>query len=219
MNNAVQNRLDLTEDTGEDTEVAVVKGYLKLPDSVTADDDLIGNLIESAKEDADEYLNNDFTETRGEIVVGSPDDGETITIDGETFTKASSTSVEDREFSDASGLVDCINSDLVAVNGDDVGISYIEATNDDGTIQLESELETPRLATSDPVELKTQYRKVELDIPKEIAKGVMELVAREYYKRVDGLESINSEHGGAGSMDWGEIKREYFAPYRLIPGI
>jgi len=218
--NAVQDRLDLSTDSK--SELGYTKDYLKLPDSVTADDDLIGNLIEAAKEDADKYLNNPFTEVRGEIVVGSPADGETIVIDNEEFTKKSSTSVEDREFADAPGLVSCINSDLITVNGDEVGIPYLEATNDTGTVQLKASgtvIDPPEISTSDETELKIQYRKVELTIPKEIEKGVLELVAREYYKRIDGLDKTNSEHGGTGSMSWGEIKREYLKPYRLNPGI
>jgi len=219
MSNAVQNRLDLSTDSG--SELDYVKNYLKLPDSVSVDDTLLTNLIEASKEDADEYLNNPFTEVRGEIVVGSPADGETIVIDNEEFTKKSSTSVEDREFADAPGLVSCINSDLITVNGDEVGIPYLEASNDTGTVQLTPDdgLHKPSILTSDETELKVQYRKVELDIPKEIEKGVLELVAREYYKRIDGLDKTNSKHGGSGSMSWGEIKREYLAPYRLNPGI
>jgi len=217
MSTACQDRLDLSTDTL--TEVEYVKDYLRLPDSMTADDTLIGNLIEAAKEDADEYLNNSFTETRGEIVVGSPDNGEIITMDGETFTKAASTSVEDREFADASGLVSCINSNLLTVNGEEVGISYITASNDTGTVQLETDgaIDPPDITTSDETELKVQYRKVEKPIPENVKDGVLKGIANRYYQRVDGLKSENSEHGGSGSMKWEEVKRQYLAPYRLIP--
>lgn len=216
MSNAVQDRLDLSEDGSE---LDYVKNYLKLPDSVSVDDDLLTNLIEASKEDADEYLNNDFTEIRGEIVVGSPNDGETVQIDGEEFIKAASTSVEDREFADASGLVSCVNSDLLTVNGKEIGIAHITASNDSGTVQLETDgpEDIPDIDTSDETELKVQYRKVEQPIPENVKDGVLKLIANKYYKRTDGLKSSNSEHGGSGSMDWTEVKRQYLAPYRLVP--
>ena len=198
---AVQNRLDLSEDGSE---VDYVKNYLKLPDSVNVDDALLTNLIEAAKEDADKYLNNDFSEVRGQIVVGSPSDGETVQIDGEVFTKASSTSVEDRQFADASGLVSCVNSDLLTVNGESIGIAHITAENDTGTVTLitDAGIEPPTLKSSDEDELKIRFKQVSLDIPEDVKDGVLKLIANKYYNRVDGLKSENSEHGGSGSMEW-----------------
>jgi len=216
MSNAVQSRLDLS--TSSSGEVGYVKNYLKIPSSVTEDDNLITNLMEAAKEDADAYLNNNFTKIKGQVIVGSPDNGDTITIDSETFTKQSSTSVEDREFADASGLVSCINSQLISVNGVEVGIPYIDATNDAGTVTLDHDIayDRPTLSTSNESELKIQYKKIEENIPEDVKDGVLKIIANKYYQRADGLESENSQHGGSGSMSWGEIKREYLAPYRLI---
>lgn len=220
MTTAVQDRLDLTANTDESDKLTVVKNYLKLPDSVTVDDDLLSKQIQAAKEDADEYLNNPFTEVKGQIVVGSPDNGETVQIDSETFTKAASTSVEDREFADASGLVSCVNSNLISVNGEDIGIPYLTAENDTGTVTLtSSKFEKPDISTSDETELKVRYKRIKNTIPEAVADAVLKQIARRYVKRIDGLKSENSEHGGSGSMDWKEIKREYLAPYRLNPGI
>lgn len=213
MSSAIADRLDLSTDTA--SELEYVKNYLKVGNDV--DDDLIENLITAAKEDADAYLNNDFEEVRPVIVVGSPDNGETVNIDDNTFTVASSTSVEDREFADASGLVDCINSSLVTVNGEKVGIPYIEASNDTGTITLEVDVGYDvDISSSDKDELKAQYKVVELSIPENIKDAVLKLIANKYVKRVDGLNTENVEHGGGGSMEWGEVKREYLEPYREI---
>jgi len=216
VSNAVQNRLDLSEGGSE---LDYVKNYLRLPDSVSVDDTLLTNLIEASEEDADEYLNNNFSEIRGQIVVGSPDNGETVSIDGETFTVALSTSVNDREFTDADGLVLCVNSDLLTVNGESVGIAHITAENDSGTVSLQTDdgVSYPDLSTSDEDELKIRYKRISLDIPENVKDGVLKLIANKYYSRVDGLESENSEHGGSGSMSWTEVKRQYLSPYRLIP--
>ena len=207
MSSAVQDRL--TVDLSE------VKNYLKIGHD--ADDALINDLIDAAKEDADAYLNNDFEETRPQVVVGSPDNGEIVKIDDETFTVASSTSVEDREFADASGLVSCINSPLATVNGEKVGIPYVEAENDSGTVSLTPDVGYDiDVSSSDQTELKVQYKVVELSIPTNIKDGVLKLIANKYVQRVDGLESESQEHAGSGSTEWGKIKREYLEPYREI---
>ncbi len=215
MTTAIQDRLDLS--TNSSTELEVVKNYLKIGNN--ADDDLIDTLITAAKEDVDGYLNNPFTEVRSQVVVGSPSVGERVDIDGEVFTVASSTSVEDREFADASGLVDCINSDLIDVNGEDVGIPYLTASNDSGTVTLEQadyHFEDVDVTSTDEDGLKVQYKRFDLDIPDNVADATLKVIANKYVKRVDGLEAESSEHGGSGSMRWGEIKREYLDPYREI---
>lgn len=63
------------------------------------------------------------------ITVGAPADGDTVTINGVTFTKAAATSVADRQFADAAGLETCINDA-------DYGVDGVTASNNAGTITL-----------------------------------------------------------------------------------
>lgn len=217
MSTAVQDRLDFSTATKD--EVGYVKSYLKIPSEVTEDDTLIDNIITATKEDIDTYLHNDFEEVRPQVIVDSPNNGESVTIDGITFTVASSTSVEDREFADAAGLVSCVNSKLVTVNGDPVGIKYLTASNDSGTVTLKPDsghVEKVEVYSSDESNLKVQRKIFEKSIPENIKDGALKLIAYRYYKRTGGLESENSEHGGSGSKSWAEVKREFLQPYRSM---
>ena len=107
----------------------------------------------------------------------------------------------------------------MSINGDAIGIPYLTAENDAGTITLvpDTGIDSPTLKSSDEDELKIRYKQVNLDIPEDVKDGVLKLIANKDYNRVDGLKSENSEHGGSGSMEWEEVKRQYLAPYRLIP--
>lgn len=204
MSKAVQNRLNLT--------VGEVQSYLKISDDT--DVELIDDLIDAVLQDIDTYLHNDFESVRPQIVVGNPDDGEFVNIDGTIYIVASTTSVEDKEFADADGLVSCINSAIVSV-----GIQYIEATNDTGTVTLKVDsghIDNVDVRTSDGNELSVRRKVFEEEIPLNIKDGAMKQIAHRYYKRTDGLESQNAEHGGSGSLEWGKVKREYLQPYRRM---
>lgn len=226
MTTAVQDRLDLSytyEDDGgstvEVTEVEYTKNWLKQNLDLEVENKTIENLLQAAKEQADAFLNNPFRVTKGEIIIGSPDNGEAVSIDGNTFTVASAKSVEDREFSTAQDLADCINSDILTKNKEEIGIPYLDATVDGSTVSLETERrKNPDLSTNSD-EIDVQFKRYNQDIPEDVKDAVLRDVARRYYQRVDGLKSENIEHGGGGSMDWGEIRRTYLQQYRRIPGI
>lgn len=66
-----------------------------------------------------------------QVVVGSPTNGDTITINSVVFTKAAATDAAKREFSDAAGLETCINHATYGVDG-------VKAVNSSGTIALTS---------------------------------------------------------------------------------
>ena len=212
MSEAVSNRLDLSTDSS--SEVSAIKKYLKLPPDVTVDYDLIEGLIDEAKADVDSYLHNDFEQIKPEITFDNPENGEWLKIEGQFFYKQSSTSVADSEFADEDGLVSCINSGIV-----DVGIQYLTAENDSGTVILtpdQGHIEDIEVLASKGLQFTIVRRVHEVPIPKPVKQGVRKLVANMYFDRVGGLEAENQEHGGSGSMQWGKIKREYLQPYRSM---
>ncbi|MBO8169968.1 MAG: hypothetical protein H0Z35_12410 [Thermoanaerobacteraceae bacterium] len=67
--------------------------------------------------------------TAAQVVVGTPANGETVTVNGIVFTKASATNTANREFADAAGLETCINDETYGVPG-------VTATNNAGTVSL-----------------------------------------------------------------------------------
>lgn len=63
------------------------------------------------------------------VTVGTPADGDTITINDVTFTKAAATDATKREFADAAGLETCINDP-------DNGVPGVTASNNAGIVTL-----------------------------------------------------------------------------------
>lgn len=60
-----------------------------------------------------------------------PVNGDTVTVNGVTFTYAAATSEPDREFTDLAGLIDCINDP-------DYGVSLVEAVDETTHLTLRS---------------------------------------------------------------------------------
>lgn len=87
--------------------------------------------------------------TEALVIVNAPDNGDTVTVNGLTFTKAAATAAADREFADAAGLETCVNHGVYGVPG-------VIADNDAGTVSLKADPrgdETITLATTDEAKL------------------------------------------------------------------
>jgi hypothetical protein len=97
--------------------------------------------LKEAKDDSGtstQYLSNvkatitaNSNVSSAQIIVGSPSNGDTVVINGITYTKAASTTVASKEFADAAGLVLCVNNATYGVPG-------VKASNNSGTITLVS---------------------------------------------------------------------------------
>lgn len=212
----VESRLALTP--------AQAKAYLRVEHD--ADNDLITALITSAKQAADDYLNNAFEVLRAVIVVNGAAVGDTVYVDGMTFRVAASapaTRTQDVVLQDfAIGADDAGTAvNLAAIINDEMyGSLNVLATQDDTEIELtwRKPKREPVTASEVSTTLSVRARRTQLGIPEAVRNGVLRTIAALYDQRQDGVSA--QAISGRGSTSYGAPPIAYtlWAPHRKNPG-
>ncbi len=204
----------------------VTGSYSYGADPVGADDTTLASLLLAAKQAADLYLNNAFEDDNPRITLSGVVVGETLVIDGLTFTAAAATDISEREF--GVGLTDtltavelcaCINSPVMGGDDGAYGVAGVTATNVGAVITLTKRSGRVKkiVAGSSYASILVEYVRTEKAIPGLIAEWVKQRVARGHERRVEGLESTGVS--GFGTTKWGDRDFSLIAHYRLGPGV
>ncbi len=223
---ACVDRLDLCigDGSGAAGELAAVKAFLRVEH--TADDDLLVAFIASAKQRADDFLNNSFEVLRAVIFVVDAAVGDSVGVDGMTFrlaTVAPATRTQDVVLQDfAIGADDTETAaNLTAIINDEMyGALNVTATQSGAEVSL-----TWRTGRKEPVTanevtstLSVRARRTQVDIPEAVREGVLRTIAWMYEQRQDGIgaEAIS----GLGSTTYGAppLAEQLWAPHRKMPG-
>lgn len=200
--------------------------YYHGTDPIGADDTTLASLLLAAKQAADRYLNNPLEENIPRITLSGVVAGQMVAIEGIAFTAATATDVTKQEFKvgvtdtlTADELCICINSTVMGGDGGAYGVAGVTATNTAGVIKLTKRSGRVKaiVAGSSFASLLVEYVRTELAIPEPVATWVLQHIARDYERRVEGLkgEAVT----GLGRVDWGEENFDLLDPFRLSPGL
>ena len=235
---AVVARCSLAID-GHDTELECVRNWLDIPAGNTLDDALITAMIAAAKHKADEFLCRDFVDVLPKIHLDAVQVGDTVTINGITYTAAEAIDEDAREFAVVAGDNETTADNLAARINDPVlrgtyvrGVAGVEASASAGVVTIdwrdpENDVFDLVVSSSTSDRLAVQYTRVERDIPNEVVIWCLTWIKRHYDNR-DGR--VQESLPGGGSVMWspagvtakgGGIGEDYtlISHLRLEPGL
>jgi hypothetical protein len=204
-----------------------VKLYLRV--DTDDDDDLISTLINSAKQRADDFLQNPFTEERRIVGINGAVAKEGVTIDGIGFIAVAVPPADaDRTQEDEAqqfqlGATDADTATNLAaiVNDATWGAPRVVASADGTEVSLRwrDGRTSPVTASSSALSFRLVVRRVDSDIPESIRVGVLRTIAAWYDQRQDGVGAAGISGLSSTTYETPESAGALWAPYRSYKGL
>jgi hypothetical protein len=189
-----------------------LKDYLDIERTETDYDTVLQRFVLAAAKKADEYLCNPFEDLVPTLTFASAAEGESVSVNGQSFEAADAESADDREF-DVSGtdeeaatsLAPLVNSNVLGGSEGAVGVAGVTATVDGAVVSFTkryANVTDITVTTSNDTTLKVEIERTSGSVPADVILWCHAWIAWKFANR-DGRLSERRESGVTG-IDWGD---------------